>query len=381
MSTGDSRSFGGASDDPLAEESTSVETNERSVLLLADSENEIDRFLIHARALSGLLAYVRDQGLSCDDISQELSTLDLSNVRADAFDGFISMNRFGKLMRRFGRLLDDEAIGLHAAAAVDQGSIGVLGQAVVTAPTFETALNVLCRYMRLYADVSYAATTIGDEQASFDWAYSPLIAARDVMCDRAACLFKLRVRYLFGEGWEPLSVHLQRPRPVDVRPYRELLSRTVVFDATLNRIVLRRADLELSNTHADPYAHETALVLADRMMAERRIPDSISIRAREDVLHHLADGGPNINETARRLGMSPRSLQRRLDDLGTSYQRLSDEARQGLAEELLAQTDLPMGEIAYRLGFANQANLTRASKRWFDRSPRQVRTDALGARP
>jgi AraC-like DNA-binding protein len=338
-----------------------------------DQDSDADRFLIHARALSGLLSYCEKHGLPSAVLTDELAKLRLNDVRSDSFDGFISMNRFAKLMRRIGKLLNDEAIGLHVADHIDFGSLGAFGLAVVSAPNLDQALQVLCRYMRLYADVSYAATVIGEQEVEFDWAYSPLIAAHDVLCDRAARLFKVRMRLLFGEAWEPRRIYLQRPKPKDLRSYRQALGSNLTFDAPMNRIVLRRSDLDLPNVHANANTHEVAIALADRMMAERRIPDDLSIRAREDILHHLADEGPNMNETARRLGISPRSLQRRLEELGTTYQQLSDDIRRALADELLKQTSLPMGEIAFRLGFANQANLTRASKRWFGLSPRQVR--------
>lgn len=338
--------------------------------------DEADRFLIHARALASLLEYGKAQGLSNDVIAQELTKLGLGDARVDAFDGFISMNRFAKLIRQFGRLLNNEAIGLDVANPLHLSSLGAFGNAVVSAPNLEVALQVLCRYMRLYADVSFAATTVGDERVFFDWAYSPLIVARDVMSDRGARMFLTHMRDLFGADWVPLEVHLQRARPGDLRPYREALRAQVIFDAPLNRIVLRRSDLDLPNVRTDHNAHEVAVALADRMMAERRVPDDLSIRAREDIMHHLVDEGPSMNETARRLGLSPRSLQRRLDELGTTYQKLTDEARQRLAEEFLVQSKLPIGEIAYRLGFANQANLTRACKRWFGHSPRQVRAQA-----
>lgn len=355
---------------------TSAVSRRQTVGEAVGREDESDRFLIHARALASLVEYGQSQGLSDEVIAQELAMLGLDDVRVDAFDSFISMSRFAKLIRRFGRLLDNEAIGLDVANPLHFSSLGALGNAVVSAPNLDMALQVLCRYMRLYADVSFASTTVGEEHVSFEWAYSPLIIARDVMCDRAARMFLTHMRDLFGRDWVPIQVNLQRPRPTDPRPYRDALCANVGFEAPLNRIVLRRSDLDLPNVRADRHAHEVAVVLADRMMAERRIPDDLSIRAREDIMHHLVDEGPNINETARRLGVSPRSLQRRLDELGTTYQRLSDEARQRLAEEFLVQTKLPVGEIAYRLGFANQANLTRACKRWFGRSPRQVRAEA-----
>jgi AraC-like DNA-binding protein len=343
------------------------------VSLVGERGDDADRFLLHVRSLVSLMSYARAGGLSEAEITAELAAVGLEDVRSASFEGFMSLNRFGVLMRRIGERLCDDAVGLSVAEHVEPGSLGVFGKAVITAPTLEVALEVLCRYMRLYADVSFAGTMISDERVEFNWAYSPLILARDCMCDRAARLFIVRMRDLFGEDWTPLEVHLQRPRPADLRRYRSTLCRSVHFDAASNRIIFRRSDLDRPNMHADPYTHDLAVALAERMLAERRIPDDLIIRTREDILHHLADEGTNIHETARRLGLSPRSLQRRLDDLGLTYQRLCEEVRIALAKELLAQTTLPMSEIAYRLGFSNQANLARASRRWFGKSPRQVR--------
>jgi AraC-like DNA-binding protein len=340
---------------------------------VGEHTGDADRFLLHVRSLSSLIAYARASGLSDSQIAEELASVGLQDVRTGSFEGFMSMNRFAILMRRIGQRLGDEAVGLSVADHIEPGSLGVFGKAVITAPTFEVALNVLCRYMRLYADVSFAGTTVADDRVEFSWAYSPLIVARYHMCDRAARLFVVRMRSLFGEDWGPLEVHLQRPRPSDLRRYRSTLCNTLYFDAASNKIVLRRRDLDRPNMRADPYTHDLAVALAERMLAERRIPDDLAIRTREDILHHLAEQGPNINESARRLGLSPRSLQRRLEDLGVTYQRLCEEVRVSLAEELIVQTKLPMSEIAYRLGFSNQANLARASRRWFGQSPRQVR--------
>ncbi len=340
---------------------------------VTDLSNEADRFLIHARALVSLLAYADGKGLSQDVIDKEREALALKDVRVDAFDGFISMNRFAKLMQRFGKLLSDEAVGIGVANHIVPDSIGVFGQAITTAPNLATTLDVMVRYMRLYADVSYVGTSMGETRAEFSWAYSPVIVARDSMCDRAARLFVLGLHVHFGEDCKPLEVHLQRKRPADPAPFRKALCTKVVFDAPMNRMVLRRADLDRLNAHADAYRFEVSIALADRMMAERRIPDDFSIRVREDILEHLAVQGPNMNETARRLGVSPRSLQRRLEEFDTTYQRLCDDIRITLAQELLTQTTMPISEIAYRLGFANQANLTRASKRWFGLSPRALR--------
>ena len=80
-----------------------------------------------------------------------------------------------------------------------------------------------------------------------------------------------------------------------------------------------------------------------------------------------------LSDIARRLGMSGRTLQRRLSDEGYSYQTLVDESRRQLAKRLLHQTDFSLVEVAFMTGFSEQSAFTRAFKRWAGQTPRSYR--------
>jgi AraC-like DNA-binding protein len=84
---------------------------------------------------------------------------------------------------------------------------------------------------------------------------------------------------------------------------------------------------------------------------------------------------------ARELGMSERSLQRRLGELGYTYNALADEVREATARLYLEQPDMALAEIGYLLGFADQSTFNRAFKRWTGCTPKQARTFALRAKP
>lgn len=339
-------------------------------------ERHADRFLIHVRALNGALACLEARSISPEILTAELARQNLGDAQLDALDGFVSMNRFAKFLQRMSQILDEESLGLECADFMNGASMGVLGGAIVSAPNLAASVGALTRYMSLYADLSYVSFTVGEQWAQFSWSYSPLLVARNALCDRSARLFVVRMQHLFVENWRPHKVEMQRERPLNPIPYRQKLCPNLVFGAPSNVIEFPASDLLLENHYADKSAFELAVALAERMMAERRVPDDLSIRVREDVLEHLRDGPLTAVDTARRLGMSTRVLQRRLATLGTSYQKLCDSIRIELAQELLSQTALPMSEIAYRLGFSNQANLTRAVKRWFGVSPRILRQES-----
>jgi AraC-like DNA-binding protein len=118
-------------------------------------------------------------------------------------------------------------------------------------------------------------------------------------------------------------------------------------------------------TFFDAHLSQELSYLNDTSELERRIRTLVS-----DV---LSEGVPSLAVTATRLGMSSRTLQRRLSAEGLAYQDLVVEARKSLAAQLLKRTDYALAEIAFLTGFADQSTFTRAFKRWHGRTPADYR--------
>ncbi|MEM6784016.1 MAG: helix-turn-helix transcriptional regulator [Bacteroidota bacterium] len=97
---------------------------------------------------------------------------------------------------------------------------------------------------------------------------------------------------------------------------------------------------------------------------------------RDFVTTSLSEGVPTFDEVAKHLGMSSRTLQRRLTADGHSFQALVDDAHRTLARRLLRETDSSLAEVAFRTGFSEQSAFTRAFKRWARQTPRSFRLDA-----
>ena len=91
------------------------------------------------------------------------------------------------------------------------------------------------------------------------------------------------------------------------------------------------------------------------------------------VLRHGSGPGATAEDVVRALCLAPRGLRRKLDQEGSSLRAILDELRQQLAEQLLRSTNMKIGELAFHLGDADTASLTRAFRRWFGMSPGQFR--------
>lgn len=130
-------------------------------------------------------------------------------------------------------------------------------------------------------------------------------------------------------------------------------------------LVLTGADWALPMRHADPRLLTT---LWATVSSQRRSPDALLVAVR--ALGRARQPVPlGLEEAAGALGLSRRTLQRRLARSGTTLERLNDELRRELAEELVEAGLLTLGEVAARAGFAEQASFTRAWRRWFGGPP------------
>jgi AraC-like DNA-binding protein len=104
-------------------------------------------------------------------------------------------------------------------------------------------------------------------------------------------------------------------------------------------------------------------------------------RVRATLLEGLPSGKVGMDDVARRLALSKRTLQRRLEEEGTSYQDVLRATREALAVHYLERTDVPSAEISFLLGFEEPNSFFRAFNEWTGRTPETVRRDAVPRRP
>jgi len=138
--------------------------------------------------------------------------------------------------------------------------------------------------------------------------------------------------------------------------------------------VLRASDLDLPIVTAD----ETLLVYLDRLAEQARRElsrdDTTADGVRRVLWQEMAAGNPAIGTVAARLGLSGRSLQRRLSEEGTSFKEVLDSFRRGIARRLLSERDVAVYEVAYLLGYSDPSAFHRAFRRWHGDSPRRFRS-------
>jgi AraC-like DNA-binding protein len=159
------------------------------------------------------------------------------------------------------------------------------------------------------------------------------------------------------------EVRLTRPPPAHPTRHEALLGAKVVFGCAVGAMRIPAEAWEAKLPGADPMLQETLRALAERLELGASSSDlEQAVRARLRSL--LPEGGGDAPEVARSLGMSVRTLHRRLRAAGRSFGEVVDLFRESEAERLLTARAATLAEVAYRLGFSDQSAFTRAFRRW-----------------
>lgn len=172
-------------------------------------------------------------------------------------------------------------------------------------------------------------------------------------------------RLLAGPDFRPHSVTFQHARMSPAQTYRDYFDATARFNAEYNSLTFPARLLDRRIDGGDHQAH----VLARRFLGSHHRHLGVDEHVYELVDKLMPLGQADLQSISAELLMHPRALQRRLVELGTSFETIVMEWRRELAVELLRRPDLPMSDIASQLGYAEQSVFTRSFKRWFGTTP------------
>lgn len=281
---------------------------------------------------------------------------------------------FARLLEQAARTLDDPAIGLHLAADFELGTLGPFSYAILNAPTLGTALRNVERFSGSLAVGGRPRLVTDGRTASLmlpRWGPDPIDVRQ--LAESAGLIFLRMLRRLAGPGWAPIDVDFRHPAPTDLRTHRELMRTTMHFGRSADRIRFPSADLE----RAVPGADRFLLPIVERQLQEIVSDEATRDPFRQEiellVASRVCDGHPNIAALAPHLGLSVRTLQRRLRERGLSYKHLVADVRMQIARRYLAETEPGLGEIAFLLGYSELSAFDRAFRGWSGVSPGEYR--------
>ncbi|EHS50097.1 Helix-turn-helix, AraC domain-containing protein [Rhizobium sp. PDO1-076] len=334
-------------------------------------KNLTDELTTVAGLASAVVVHAQSYGI---DIVPICKALDINPACFQSMTARISLDRLCRLLEACALLSDDEAFGLVSVQAYEPGSTGAFGYGLLSAPTGLDFVQFLDAHIQYVTHTSYSRLLVDERGALLSWTFAPIIVKRDQYVDMSVALVMQRARDLAGLLTDQVEIELERPRPRNIQPFRECLTRKVSFGQRMNCIRFPPSFLEAVNPAGDRRLHE----LMDMQCRSAR-PATLDMdgdfldQVRHYLLLHVCDGEYPLSDIAPYFGLSERTFQRRLAQHGTSMNDLRDSIRREVSFNLLTESELPISEICYRLGYSAPSAFTRSVTRWFGHTPTEVR--------
>lgn len=276
----------------------------------------------------------------------------------------------------------DSSIGLEIGHAMHLPSYGILGYAMLVSPTLAAALRcsiehpvLLGSYFRIRLEILGGTASI----VASDYVYRQdlevvntdmcLASMWAIVCD------VLGVRMLASE------LSLAFPRPAHASRYASIFGCPVRFDAGRNAVSFPGEWLDKPLQFAEPVSYHMATRQCAQLAREWSVAAGDGILGQVlRLLYSDARRFGVLSAVAERLCLSERTLRRRLQAKGTSFQALLDQALHDRALEYLDRTDMPIGQIAELLGYSEPSSFRQAFRRWTGRTPSAVRNRHVAER-
>lgn len=282
----------------------------------------------------------------------------------------IPLRQISEVYDHAARLAGDDALGLHVGERAGPRIVDVIDYALMSRPTLAKAFEELRPLVvGLYSEAELDLAT-REGMGVFTYRMDPHEADRERhRCEALLVSVTKLAQHAIGRDDPPLSVAFQHKRPADVSEHARIFRAPVKFGWPTNELTFSARWLTAPLTTAD--ANLSAVL--DRHLQDllARLPKGASFahEARRRLAAAYRSGPVQLSSLAKSLGLSERTLQRRLQEEGTSLHELTEGVRHELSLVLLRNKGLTLVDIAARLGYASQAAFSRAFRRWRGVSP------------
>lgn len=289
----------------------------------------------------------------------------------------------GNLLRLLGH---PPYLGLEAGLRYHFSAYGVWGYGLIASATAGDALALAMRFIPL----TYAFTVITyREEGDFGvMRFGAPELARDLSrfaVERDMAAASVLLREIGGEDFVLSRLTLQAERAAATRGVAPGVPRIgdvePEFGACSNSLLFSRAFLDRPLPHANPITVSMCEQMCHRLMEARRVRIGTAT-----MIRHYLEAAPgttplSLDDMARLLNTSTRTLKRRLQEEGTTFRALLAESRGAMAEALLGDDRLSLTDVAERLGFSDLSSFSQAFKRWHGVAPGAFRSGMLRGRP
>lgn len=308
------------------------------------------------------------EGLNAEDFHWLPTTLEMmEQVLAVPADHFFELHEW--LEDHLGH-----GFSIRVGQAMKMDDYGVLGLSWKTCSKAGEIYERCERYFKLLSDTYVFQVVKNQEDSSVllhREAYRRGVARSNEATFSATVVV---LRAITETHISPVSVSFQHQAPADLKDYEAAFQCPIHFSQSQNAITYRTTDLDMRTAKADASINR---FLMERVAEETKgmevSPNRIATDVERLIEDALPSGIPSITELGTHMGMSNRTLTRRLSENGVTFRDLIRKTQERLSKNLLKSSERSVAEIAFQTGFSEQSAFNRAFKRWTGLSPVEFR--------
>lgn len=294
------------------------------------------------------------------------------------------IDHIARLWRAAVQCTQDPGFGLKAGSLVGPASFNVVSFLLQSAPTLRAAIGIVQQYQRLISDGG-RFQIIAQESSS--WVvYHPrqgTLAFSPHQIEAVLAAVVAFSRWVTAQPVTPIRVQFNQPAIGPLGGYRAVLDCPVDFEQAFSGVLLDNATLDMALPQADAQLARMHHQYAQARLAALAPPQALAQQLRSWIAAQLLAGVPTRAMAAQALGLSERTLARRMQSQALDFSTLVDQARRDAALQALSQPSRSLADIGQSLGFAEPSTFWRAFRRWTGQTPAAWRaaqaTKAAGA--
>ncbi len=290
----------------------------------------------------------------------------------------ITGSTFQALIKYLIEKTQDPCFGLKSSRYVQAGSYSVLGFMVMNCKSLREAMSKTPVYEKLVGDMGVSEVVHlenGDTQMRWHCNY-PDPVVRPHMIANVLGSWVNFARFLVDKpnnNPKQICFEFEQPDSHSMLQYQSMFRCPIQFNAPHNSILMDDGILNQPMRQPDQQLLKTLENHADILMADISDKQPLPMQTKNVIRGLLLEGIPRKEIVAKRLGLTERTLQRRLQQFDCTYQQILDEVRLEQAKELLHQTELSIQDIATKLGFSEPRSFHRSFKNWLGVTPGEFR--------
>jgi len=274
-------------------------------------------------------------------------------------------------------------LGLDAGLHIHPSDYGIMSHVWMNCENLREAAQLTIRYKHLMNKAFHAeinrpkdgVTTFSVEFSGFELQGSSALIELDLASVLHMGRFLTERTKKNQVKFEELHFKHAPNAPLSV--YERSLGCPVKFKQSCNMIILSDEILDLPVHSPNPILRDSMVKMVDKLVAVELGDSNLANRVSAYIEQNLHQGLPEAEKAAKHFGFSLSTFKRHLQNEGTNYLELGNQVRKKIAQQMLKQAKVSLGEVAFLLGFANVSAFHRAFKRWFEVTPNQYRKNHL----